>query len=132
MNLRLAVAILAVPVLPAFLLPLMAEVGAATGQRVEAVRLIHQEATHHGVSTWQMLRVAWCVSRLDPAAYNPQGDTAGLFQFTTETWLRVHGSYPGGPPVLRLPSRFDAQANARAAAYLMARPGGWTHWRACW
>ncbi len=66
-----------------------------------------------GAVTWAE-RVAWCESRYDPQAVNPQTDAEGLFQFLPSTWRAT--PFASASP-------FDPAANARAAAWLYARYG---------
>lgn len=73
------------------------------------------------------LRVAKCESGYDPHALSDSGTYAGVFQvgnFWADDFARVTGQpyYDG---------RFDAQANARFAAWLAyeAPGGGWQHWQ---
>jgi soluble lytic murein transglycosylase-like protein len=63
------------------------------------------------------LRVAWCESRWDPRARNRWTGAAGLYQFVPRTWAATPQGQAGMSP-------YDAEANARAAAWLYARSGG--------
>jgi predicted nucleic acid-binding Zn-ribbon protein len=97
-----------------------------------------------GVETWrplvqqyfpedlveQALRVMRCESGGNPDAVHPDSDASGLFQFLAGTW--AFASIQAGFPAA---SRFDAEANVAAAAWLVGysirtgHPGGaWGHW----
>ncbi len=59
-------------------------------------------------------QIAWCESKFDPMAVNPESSAAGLFQFLPSTWR-------GTPQALASP--FDPVANAQAAAWLYTTYG---------
>jgi len=63
----------------------------------------------------QLLRIAWCESRYNPAAYNASSGASGLFQFISGTWAinSVRAGYGGA-------SVFDPVANANTAAMMFA------------
>jgi len=76
------------------------------------------------------LAVMLCESRGNPDAVHPESDASGLFQFLGGTWAfaSVNAGFPGA-------SRFDAEANVAAAAWLVdysirtGHPrGAWGHW----
>lgn len=68
-----------------------------------------------------MTSVADCETggTFDPHSLNPSSGAAGLFQFLSGTWKRT--------PYRRL-SRFNAYANALAAAWLVRHDRGWSEW----
>jgi hypothetical protein len=81
-------------------------------------------------SVEQALRVMRCESGGNPDAVHPESDATGLFQFLVGTWAfsSVQAGFGGS-------SRFDAEANVAAAAWLVGysirteHPGGaWGHW----
>ena len=82
--------------------------------------LIAATAARWGLDAQQMLRIAFCESRYDPAAYNRSSGASGLFQAIPSTWR----STPQGRAGL---SPFDPVANVEAAAWLMKTygPGQW-------
>jgi hypothetical protein len=85
--------------------------------------IIRAAAGRWGADPTQLLRVAWCESRYNPAAYNPSSGASGLFQFMPRTWSAnsVRAGY-GGVSV------FDAVANANTAAYMFSvgQAGQWS------
>jgi hypothetical protein len=85
--------------------------------------LLAAAALRHDVPLQDLARIAWCESRWDPNAIGPGGVPKGLFQFTDRTWswASAEAGYAGA-------SVWDAEANAMAAAWLMAQPGGRRHW----
>lgn len=76
------------------------------------------------ISYGAAVRLSKCESSLDPRAEGAAGEV-GLFQITAGTWswASVGAGYGGR-------SRYDAEANAGTAAWLMAHPelGGVDHW----
>jgi soluble lytic murein transglycosylase-like protein len=84
--------------------------------------LITEASQRWGLDTTQMLRVAWCESKFDPAAYNRRSGASGLFQFIPGTWSRASAAVGMG-----WASPFDAAANVEAAAWLMKTEGP-RHW----
>lgn len=78
----------------------------------------------------EALGVMWCESRGNPDAIHPDSGATGLFQFLAGTWtFSSAGAGFGGA------SRYDAEANIAAAAWLVdysirtGHPGGaWGHW----
>ena len=110
----------------------------------EAEAAARRRAARAGVETWrplvqqyfpeflveEALRVMACESRGNPDAVHPGSDATGLFQFLAGTWAfsSIQAGFPGA-------SRFDAEANVAAAAWLVdysmrtGHPGGvWGHW----
>jgi uncharacterized protein YabE (DUF348 family) len=75
-------------------------------------------ANHYGVSPSYMLSIARCESRFNPRAKNPSGAT-GLFQFKPGTFHRSAAG-AGIPDA----SIYDANAQARAAAWHVSKYGG--------
>lgn len=73
-----------------------------------------------GVSLQDLRTVAWCESRLNPDAVNPDGDATGLLQFKLATWR----AYPMGRAGI---SRRNPYASALQAA-LIVRQEGWRQW----
>lgn len=78
----------------------------------------------------EALTVMRCESGGNPDAVHPESDATGLFQFLAGTWVfsSANAGFPGA-------SRFDAEANVSAAAWLVeysvrtGHPGGaWGHW----
>lgn len=78
----------------------------------------------------QALRVMRCESGGNPDAVHPGSDATGLFQFLASTWAfaSVQAGFGGS-------SRFDAEANVAAAAWLVDYSvrtnhprGDWGHW----
>ena len=69
--------------------------------------------------------VAWCESRYDPAAYNPAGPYAGLYQHSVTYWdgRALLAGWAGA-------SVYDPIANTAVTAWLVARDG-WGHWPWC-
>ena len=84
--------------------------------------LITEASQRWGLDTTQMLRVAWCESKYDPAAYNRRSGASGLFQFIPGTWSRASAAVGMG-----WASPFDPVANVEAAAWLMKTEGP-RHW----
>jgi hypothetical protein len=62
------------------------------------------------------LRVAYCESRYDPAAYNRRGNWQGLYQYHPQTWAKI------GQGNIK-----DWQAQVRTTAAVYASGGKW-HW----
>lgn len=85
---------------------------------IEAV--IRDAAATWGADPSQLLRVAWCESGYNPAAYNARSGASGLFQFMPATWAanRVRAGYAGA-------SVFDAVASANTAAYMFHNGQAW-------
>ncbi len=81
----------------------------------EIESIIRAAAATWGADADQLLRVAWCESRYNPAAYNAYSGTSGLFQFKPLTWAAnsVRAGYDGA-------SVFDPVANANVAAFMFA------------
>ncbi|MDR9449982.1 MAG: transglycosylase SLT domain-containing protein [Acidimicrobiia bacterium] len=78
----------------------------------------------------EALRVMACESGGNADAVHPESDATGLFQFLAGTWVfsSVNAGFAGA-------SRFDAEANVAAAAWLVeysilsGHPrGAWGHW----
>ena len=84
--------------------------------------LIAEASQRWGLDSTQMLRVAWCESKYDPAAYNRRSGASGLFQFIPGTWSRASAAVGMG-----WASPFDPVANVEAAAWLMKTEGP-RHW----
>jgi hypothetical protein len=82
----------------------------------EIESLIRSAAASWGADPDQLLRVAWCESRYNPAAYNASSGTSGLFQFMPRTWAvnSARAGYGGA-------SVFDPAANANVAAYMFGQ-----------
>lgn len=82
---------------------------------------IHAASVTYGVPRGEMIAVAYCETGGDfnPRALNRSSGAAGLFQFLRSTWARTP---------YRALDRFDAYANALAAAWLVRRDGGWREW----
>jgi hypothetical protein len=84
---------------------------------------IRAAAAAWGADASQLLRVAWCESRYNPAVINARSGASGLFQFMPATWAAnsVRAGYAGA-------SVFDPVASANVAAYMFARgqAGQWS------
>jgi surface rod structure-forming protein G/transglycosylase-like protein with SLT domain len=81
----------------------------------EIETVIRAAAATWGADVDQLLRIAWCESRYNPAAYNASSGASGLFQFIPGTWvLNSPRSGFGGASV------FDPVANANTAAMMFA------------
>lgn len=110
----------------------------------EAQAAERRRAARAGVASWrplvqqyfpeflveEALRVMACESGGNPDAVHPDSDATGLFQFLAGTWAfsSIRAGFPGA-------SRFDAEANVAAAAWLVdysmrtGHPrGAWGHW----
>lgn len=99
-------------------------VAAAAGPPRVVDRALRAASARYGVPYWQMRAVAWCESRFNPAAKNPDAvadgeHSEGLMQFLPSTFRGTpyHGY-----------SIFNAWASAMAAAWLVRRDGGWWEW----
>src|SRR5256886_13047647 len=81
----------------------------------EIEAIIRDAAAAQGADAEQLVRVAYCESRLNPGAYNASG-ASGLFQFLPSTWAANSGraGYAGA-------SVFDPVAAANVAAWMFAR-----------
>jgi Transglycosylase-like domain len=92
---------------------------AATPQ--PARNAIHAASLTYRVNEHAMVSVADCETggTFDPHAVNVRSGAAGLYQFLASTWQ--HTPYADM-------SRFDAYANALAAAWLVRKDGGWSEW----
>lgn len=86
-------------------------------------RVVREAAERWGTDPEQLLRVAFCESSYNPAAYNPGHGDSGLFQFIPATWERysVRAGYADASP-------FDVVANANTAAMMFSRgmASSWT------
>jgi uncharacterized protein YabE (DUF348 family) len=82
---------------------------------LEIEAIIRDAAAAQGANADQLLRVAYCESRYNPAAYNASG-ASGLFQFLPSTWAAnsVRAGFAGTSP-------FDPVAAANVAAWMFAR-----------
>ena len=109
----LAVALLAVVVVVA------ARASRATPE--PAASAIRAASIAYGVPRGEMIAVSYCETGGDfnPRSLNRSSGAAGLFQFLRATWART--PYRGF-------DRFDAYANALAAAWLVRKDGGWREW----
>lgn len=109
--------------LPLAPVPARADAGYA-GESVPA--LILEASQDYGVDYGFMLHLARCESGLRPWAVNPVSGAAGLYQFMPRTfaWASAQAGYAGA-------SRFDPEASAQSAAWLLAQPGGARHWVSC-
>ncbi len=110
----------------------------------EAEAAERRRAARAGAETWrslveqyfpaslveEALTVMQCESSGNPDAVHPESDATGLFQFLAGTWAfsSVQAGFAGA-------SRFDAEANVAAAAWLVdysirtGHPrGSWGHW----
>jgi hypothetical protein len=87
------------------------KVNLTTQQRAEYEQLVRDKAAQMGVDPDRAARFVRLESNFDPAARNPRGGAAGLFQFVPET-ARSMG--------LDERTVFDAQANADAGLRFMA------------
>ena len=81
----------------------------------EIESVIRSAAVSWGADVDQLMRIAWCESRYNPAAYNASSGASGLFQFIYGTWAvnSVRAGYGGA-------SVFDPVANANTAAMMFA------------
>ena len=81
----------------------------------EIESVIRAAALTWGADVDQLLRIAWCESRYNPAAYNASSGASGLFQFISRTWAAnsVRAGFSGA-------SVFDPVANANTAAMMFA------------
>lgn len=82
---------------------------------------IRAASVTYGIPVWQMRRIAFCESRMNPRAKNPGSSASGLFQFLDSTWR----AYPYGAAGL---SVWDPYVNALQAAYVVKHDGGWRQW----
>lgn len=94
------------------------------GESVPA--LIAEASADYRVDYWLMVRIAKCESGMNRLAVNRYSGAAGVYQWVAATWRWA--SYAAGYGGA---SRFDATANVRVAAWLLAQPGGARHWRSC-
>lgn len=78
----------------------------------------------HGRLGDQAVRVAQCESELRPSALNRSSGASGLFQ-VMPSWRSRYGQVTGQP---YYDDRFNPDANARFAAWLVHETGGWSHW----
>lgn len=76
-------------------------------------------ATVYRVSSSEMISVSRCETVSYTDFHNEYSDASGLFQFLRSTWART--------PFAHF-SRFDLEANALAAAWLVRQDGGWREW----
>lgn len=90
-------------------------VAAEPAGRVE--RALQNASKRWSVPYRELRSVSWCESRWQPNAVGV--GSYGLFQFVPGTWR----STPYGHR-----SVFDPWWNALAAAWLVRRTGGWSHW----
>lgn len=72
----------------------------------------------------QAVRVALCESNLEPGAVNGSSGASGVFQVMPQ-WADRFAAVTGRP---FYDERFNPDANARFAAWLVAETGGWSHW----
>lgn len=86
----------------------------------EIDRIIRVAAARYGADADQLLRVAYCESRFNPLAYNPNHGDSGLFQFIPATWAAnsVRAGFGGASP-------FDPVASANVAAWMFSRGQAW-------
>jgi hypothetical protein len=87
---------------------IIAEMVASSWVRPPLEILLHDIALARGIKPEDFLRIAEIESRLNPDAYNPLSQAAGLFQFLPSTAKQY-----------KLEDRFDPKANANAAASLL-------------
>lgn len=78
----------------------------------------------HGALGDQAVRVARCESELRPSARNRSSGASGLFQVMPQ-WRTRYAQVTGLP---YYDERFNPNANAAFAAWLVAETGGWSHW----
>jgi hypothetical protein len=69
------------------------------------------------------VRVAWCASRFDPDAVNPQTGAAGLFQLDPDDFAALNDDSAAGV--------LDPELNAAAAARIVYEGDGWEAFGAC-
>lgn len=69
----------------------------------------------------EAVAVAWCESRLGPAAVDPEGTSWGLFQLHADTWRPYFGEE-------RWAFVLDAAANVAMAYEIYVQGGGWGPW----
>lgn len=113
-------------VLAAALLAAIATPARAHAQDVSPLTAIRQAAEWYRVDTNYLYQIARCESGLRPYAVSPNGAYRGLFQFSAPAWqwASAQAGYAGA-------SRYDAEASAMAAAWLLRQPGGARHWPVC-
>jgi soluble lytic murein transglycosylase-like protein len=85
-------------------------------------RLIRCAASHYGIDEDEALYIAWRESRYQPAAYNEEGDAAGIYQHKVKYWSGRAVEF-GSPDW----SVFDARANI-LVTMRMVRRYGWEPW----
>lgn len=83
---------------------------------------VREHFGHGGHGDFAM-RVADCESGLNPRAHNPSG-ASGVFQVMPE-WADEYRAVTGLP---YYDERFNPDANALFAAWLVNETGGWSHW----
>lgn len=96
--------------------------------------LLAAAAAEFGVDPALLDRITWCESRHRPDAVNPTSGAAGLAQFIPSTWRSTTSTMSVTWPEMSGESPLDPDANARAAAWLLAQVGTrpWNASRHCW
>jgi Transglycosylase SLT domain len=87
---------------------------------------IRRAAREFRVNVDLMLAIAWCESRLDPHATNPNSGAAGLYQFMWPTFTHYSAQLWWAPRTWLSP--YNPRAAARTAAYMISLglAGQWT------
>lgn len=78
----------------------------------------------HGTLGDQAVRVSSCESELRPSALNRSSGASGLFQVMPQ-WRTRYQQVTGLP---YYDERFNPDANAAFARWLVNETGGWSHW----
>ena len=100
---------------------------APDGDTAAVHQAIVRAAARYGVDAGLLTRIAWCESRLNPAAVNAADGSAGLYQFQPGTWAWATQGAGNGVDA----SRLDPDAAALAAAWVLTQPDGARHWGEC-
>ena len=70
------------------------------------------------------VRLAWCLSRFDVDAVNPDTGVMGLFQISPADWMVAAEEMGIGPEA----DPFNPALNVAVAAHIVYDGGGWGYW----
>ncbi len=70
------------------------------------------------------VRLAWCLSRFDVDAVNPDTGVLGLFQISPADWMVAAEEMGIGPEA----DPFNPALNVAVAAHIVYDGGGWSYW----